>query len=213
MKAIMLEWLPWILRMDRHGIKPPRRITASVGKNRAVCRPNASKQKDDKEFEMFDNSKTQSNLFDSFISCEDEPKLKATDATIHGLNDPFATNCHINALTNRNNRHCNHLKDQNYQHNNHHQLSDNDPLSLDYSNESPSQSYATLNLQNRKTREILSEIRFITNRMRRDDDIRELIAEWKFAATVIDRLCLIVFSLFTVISTALCLLSAPQLIV
>jgi hypothetical protein len=105
------------------------------------------------------------------------------------------------------------LKDQNYQHNNHHQLSDNDPLSLDYLNESTSQSYATLNLQNRKTGEILSEIRFITNRMRRDDDIRELIAEWKFAATVIDRLCLIVFSLFTVISTALCLLSAPQLIV
>lgn len=60
---------------------------------------------------------------------------------------------------------------------------------------------------------ITRELKFITNRMRREDELQEIIGEWKFAAIVIDRLCLILFSGFAVISTAVCLLSAPHLIV
>ena len=60
--------------------------------------------------------------------------------------------------------------------------------------------------------EVMQELRFITNRLRREDDLSDIIGEWKFAAIVIDRLCLIVFSSFAVISTADCLLSAPHLI-
>jgi hypothetical protein len=193
--------------MDRHGIKPPRRITTSVRKNRALCKLDSPK--------LNKSTKAKSNLFDSILNYEEECKLKASDATMNRANDPFTTNCHINALTihNINTTHCNHLcREHNYQHNNH-QLSDNDRLSNDFSDESPSQSYANSKLQCRKTKEILSEMRFITNRIRRKDEIRESINEWKFAAAVIDRLCLILFSLFTVISTAMCLLSAPQLIV
>lgn len=59
---------------------------------------------------------------------------------------------------------------------------------------------------------IMQELRFITNRLRREDDLSDIIGEWKFAAIVIDRLCLIVFSTFAIISTAVCLLSAPHLI-
>lgn len=59
--------------------------------------------------------------------------------------------------------------------------------------------------------EIMQEMRFITNRYRREDDLSDIIGEWKFAAIVIDRLCLILFSTFAVISTAVCLLSAPHL--
>jgi len=59
---------------------------------------------------------------------------------------------------------------------------------------------------------ITRELKFITNRMRREDELQEIIGEWKFAAIVIDRLCLILFSTFAVISTAVCLLSAPHLI-
>jgi hypothetical protein len=202
----MLKWLPWILRMDRHGIKPPRRKTP-VRKNRALCKLGSPK--------LNKSTKAKSNLFDSILNYEEECKLKESNATMNGANDPLTTNCHLNALTvdNINTTHCNHLcREQIYQHNNH-LLSDNDRLSFDFSDESLSQSYANSNLQCRKSKEILSEMRFITNRIRRNDEIRESINEWKFAAAVIDRLCLILFSLFTVISTAMCLLSAPQLIV
>ncbi|XP_013789585.2 neuronal acetylcholine receptor subunit alpha-7-like [Limulus polyphemus] len=58
---------------------------------------------------------------------------------------------------------------------------------------------------------IIRELRYITNHLRDDDDANEIIAEWKFAAMVIDRVCLIMFTIFTVVSTFLCLFSAPHL--
>ncbi|KAH7645929.1 neuronal acetylcholine receptor subunit alpha-7-like protein [Dermatophagoides farinae] len=64
-----------------------------------------------------------------------------------------------------------------------------------------------------KLLEILIEMRFITDRLREEDQIKELIAEWRYGATVLDRLCLILFTLFTLLSLAICLISAPQLIV
>uniref|UniRef100_A0A1B6LF62 Neurotransmitter-gated ion-channel transmembrane domain-containing protein n=1 Tax=Graphocephala atropunctata TaxID=36148 RepID=A0A1B6LF62_9HEMI len=60
---------------------------------------------------------------------------------------------------------------------------------------------------------ILKELQFITNRMRKADEEAELISDWKFAAMVVDRFCLIVFTLFTVIATVAVLLSAPHIIV
>ncbi|XP_071034733.1 acetylcholine receptor subunit alpha-type acr-16-like isoform X4 [Parasteatoda tepidariorum] len=58
---------------------------------------------------------------------------------------------------------------------------------------------------------ILREIRFITKRMRDDDDTQDIISEWKFAGMVVDRLCFIIFTAFTIISSGVCLLSAPHL--
>lgn len=60
---------------------------------------------------------------------------------------------------------------------------------------------------------ILKEIQFITSRMRRADEEAEIISDWKFAAIVIDRFCLIVFTLFTIIATIVVLMSAPHIIV
>ena len=60
---------------------------------------------------------------------------------------------------------------------------------------------------------IIRELKFITNRMRREDEITEKIDEWKFAAMVIDRVCFILFTSFAVLSTAICLFSAPHIIV
>ncbi|XP_075678307.1 neuronal acetylcholine receptor subunit alpha-7-like isoform X3 [Dermatophagoides pteronyssinus] len=59
---------------------------------------------------------------------------------------------------------------------------------------------------------IMQELRFITNRYRREDDLADIISEWKYAAIVIDRLCLIVFSTFAVLSLVICLASAPHLL-
>lgn len=60
---------------------------------------------------------------------------------------------------------------------------------------------------------ILRELQFITNRMKKADEEAELISDWKFAAMVVDRFCLIVFTLFTIIATVAVLLSAPHIIV
>ncbi|XP_037509764.1 neuronal acetylcholine receptor subunit alpha-7 [Rhipicephalus sanguineus] len=59
---------------------------------------------------------------------------------------------------------------------------------------------------------ILRELRFITSRMRKDEQEREVDGEWKFAAMVVDRVCLIIFSAFTITSTCACLFSAPHLV-
>lgn len=60
---------------------------------------------------------------------------------------------------------------------------------------------------------IIKELRFITNRIRKEDEIQDIIQEWKFAGMVIDRLCLFLFSAFTIIATVVCLSRAPHLIV
>lgn len=60
---------------------------------------------------------------------------------------------------------------------------------------------------------ILKEIRFITDQMRKDDDAATVTRDWKFAAMVVDRLCLIIFTLFTIIATLAVLFSAPHIIV
>ncbi|XP_050069719.1 neuronal acetylcholine receptor subunit alpha-7 isoform X4 [Anopheles maculipalpis] len=60
---------------------------------------------------------------------------------------------------------------------------------------------------------ILKELQFITNRMKKADEEAELISDWKFAAMVVDRFCLFVFTLFTIIATVTVLLSAPHIIV
>ncbi|GFW43970.1 hypothetical protein TNCV_232091 [Trichonephila clavipes] len=59
---------------------------------------------------------------------------------------------------------------------------------------------------------ILRELRYITSRMKREDKVNDIIAEWKYAAMVVDRMCLILFTAFTVLSTCICLFSAPHLI-
>lgn len=60
---------------------------------------------------------------------------------------------------------------------------------------------------------ILREIQFITNRMRKVDEEADIISDWKFAAIVMDRFCLIVFTMFTIIATLVVLCSAPHIIV
>ncbi|XP_017773732.1 PREDICTED: neuronal acetylcholine receptor subunit alpha-7 isoform X2 [Nicrophorus vespilloides] len=60
---------------------------------------------------------------------------------------------------------------------------------------------------------ILKEIRFITDQLRKDDEAADITRDWKFAAMVVDRLCLIIFTLFTIIATLAVLFSAPHIIV
>ncbi|XP_018335016.1 acetylcholine receptor subunit alpha-type acr-16-like [Agrilus planipennis] len=67
--------------------------------------------------------------------------------------------------------------------------------------------------QQRELHFILKELQFITTRMKKADEEAEVISDWKFAAMVVDRVCLIIFTLFTIIATVAVLLSAPHIIV
>lgn len=59
---------------------------------------------------------------------------------------------------------------------------------------------------------ILEEVRYIAKRFRDQDEEESLCNEWKFAASVIDRLCLMAFSLFTTLCTTGILMSAPNFV-
>ncbi|CAO1372958.1 unnamed protein product [Diamesa hyperborea] len=60
---------------------------------------------------------------------------------------------------------------------------------------------------------ILKEIRFITDQIRKEDEDSGVAKDWKYAAMVVDRLCLIIFTFFTIAATIAVLLSAPHIIV
>jgi nicotinic acetylcholine receptor len=53
----------------------------------------------------------------------------------------------------------------------------------------------------------------MTNRLKLKDEEDEVVSDWKFAAMVIDRFCLITFTTFTIITTVAVLLSAPHIVV
>ncbi|KAL6072047.1 hypothetical protein STEG23_002096, partial [Scotinomys teguina] len=59
---------------------------------------------------------------------------------------------------------------------------------------------------------ILEEVRYIANRFRCQDESEVVCSEWKFAACVVDRLCLMAFSVFTIICTIGILMSAPNFV-
>uniref|UniRef100_A0A8C6S768 Neuronal acetylcholine receptor subunit alpha-7 n=1 Tax=Neogobius melanostomus TaxID=47308 RepID=A0A8C6S768_9GOBI len=60
--------------------------------------------------------------------------------------------------------------------------------------------------------QILEEVRYIARRFRSQDEEESVGNEWKFAAAVIDRLCLVAFSLFTILCTIGILMSAPNFV-
>ena len=59
-------------------------------------------------------------------------------------------------------------------------------------------------------KDILTELRQLTDKMRADDQRQDECSEWKFAAMVIDRTCLCLFTVFTIVSTFSILFSAPH---
>ncbi|XP_042263266.1 neuronal acetylcholine receptor subunit alpha-7-like isoform X2 [Thunnus maccoyii] len=59
---------------------------------------------------------------------------------------------------------------------------------------------------------ILDEVRYIAKHFRNQDEYKSVRNEWKFAAAVIDRLCLMAFSLFTILCTIGILMSAPNFV-
>lgn len=60
---------------------------------------------------------------------------------------------------------------------------------------------------------LLKEMRFLTKRLRDKDEEDLVIGDWKFAAMVIDRFCLIGLTGYTILTTVILLTSAPHIVV
>ena len=58
---------------------------------------------------------------------------------------------------------------------------------------------------------ILNELRFITHKIKEDNETEEEVNDWKFAAMVIDRLCIWVFSIYMIVTTLAIFFSAPNM--
>ncbi|CAH8634662.1 unnamed protein product [Heterobilharzia americana] len=69
-----------------------------------------------------------------------------------------------------------------------------------------------LNIYKTDLEYIITELRFITKKLRDDEQESLISLEWKFAARVIDRFCLIIFSVFNIVATFAILCSAPNLV-
>ncbi|XP_054618897.1 cholinergic receptor, nicotinic, alpha 11 isoform X1 [Dunckerocampus dactyliophorus] len=59
---------------------------------------------------------------------------------------------------------------------------------------------------------ILEEVRYLADRFREQDEAECVADQWKFAGAVIDRLCLVAFSVFNIICTISILMSAPNFV-
>ena len=59
----------------------------------------------------------------------------------------------------------------------------------------------------------MKEIKVITDKMKEEDEAAAVEGDWKFAAMVIDHLCLIVYTVFTIIALVAMLWTAPHVIV
>lgn len=58
-------------------------------------------------------------------------------------------------------------------------------------------------------RTILKELRIITERLKKTQEDEQVIADWRFAANVIDRFMLWVFLVFVILSSCALLLTVP----
>ncbi|ELT87200.1 hypothetical protein CAPTEDRAFT_221893 [Capitella teleta] len=94
---------------------------------------------------------------------------------------------------------------------NHNHTSSN--RSTEYCNNAPPPSYGLVSereQQGSTLKDILSELKYISAKKREDDEFADVCNDWKFAAIVVDRFCLWMFTVFTIVSTCAILFSAPH---
>lgn len=75
---------------------------------------------------------------------------------------------------------------------------------------SPSNDECDMNLYRSDIRMIMSELKFVTDYVRKEEEEDDISQDWKFSAMVIDRLCLVLFTILTTIFSYITLFSAPN---
>jgi nicotinic acetylcholine receptor len=67
-----------------------------------------------------------------------------------------------------------------------------------------------MNFSRSDIRMIMSELKFVTDYVRKEEEEDDISQDWKFSAMVIDRLCLVLFTIMTTIFSYVTLFSAPN---
>eukprot|EP00094_Tigriopus_californicus_P008126 TCALIF_07822-PA protein Name:"Similar to CHRNA7 Neuronal acetylcholine receptor subunit alpha-7 (Gallus gallus)" AED:0.17 eAED:0.18 QI:105/0.4/0.45/1/0.5/0.63/11/2162/492 len=179
-RTLFLQWMPWLLRMNRPG-KPITRKTILMT-NRM------------KELEM--KEKSSKSLLANVLDMDDDFRPMSVAGGGYSSGSGFVR---VNG---------NPMEQEKYM--------PQAPPTSPYPGAlaaSGHHSHSCSATANRELQCILKELKFITNRIKGRDDEEEIIMDWKFAAMVIDRFCLITFTAFTLITTIAVLLSAPHIIV
>ncbi|KAG5325740.1 ACHA7 protein, partial [Pseudoatta argentina] len=222
-KLIFLYWLPRILGMSRPGQEEDKEIQKSQKPSPVT---GASKSYGDLELhqrssksllanvlDLDDNAlASHNNLLNNVYST---PGPHHAHAMGHGHSHIHTTphHHHSHAPTTPHHQHTTPLPHASYPH----QIS-HTPHHHPHPQDAPAPQVETI-LQNAcfcaryELVLILKEIKMITNQLKSEDENTKISNDWKFAAMVIDRMCLIIFTLFTIIATITVLLSAPHIIV
>lgn len=172
-KCVLLQWLPWILRMNR----PGKKITWKT-----IMMSNKMREMELKE-------RSSKSLLANVLDIDDDIRQIQAMGTGTPTGGARGTPSHNGGYPR--------LLGRSYE--------EGGPLMT------PHSSFCFNNT--RELQNILRELRHITNQMRSDEDDMEVILEWKFAAMVVDRFCLITFTLYTVVSSIVVLLSAPHVLI
>ncbi|KAE9414325.1 hypothetical protein Angca_006192, partial [Angiostrongylus cantonensis] len=166
MRAVVLYWLPWLLRMKRPGVK----LTYATLPPLVTFKLKSQSESLIRNIKENESSTSRSNSLDverrlhRYMTCS---------GTLNGVSSP------LKAMTNS-------------------QISA--PVDLGQQ--------ATLLILKR----IYHELKVITKRLVESDRDQQASNNWKFAAMVVDRLCLYVFTMFILVSTIGIFSSAPYLV-
>uniref|UniRef100_A0A914WRM2 Uncharacterized protein n=1 Tax=Plectus sambesii TaxID=2011161 RepID=A0A914WRM2_9BILA len=182
-KTVLLNWLPWILMMNRPGQKFNRPTISDLlpsGRKKRIILRNAK-------------------LLESGIGGSGGSQDSATplgEQTVKANRDRFGRRLTMSVA--------NHRKESMTLESKMARLVE--PVLASPGAVDPGVQALILMLQR-----IHSELAFVVRRMEKDDVDSDHISDWKFAAMAVDRLCLIVFSVFIVGTSLGILLSAPHL--
>ncbi|XP_064092186.1 neuronal acetylcholine receptor subunit alpha-7-like isoform X4 [Macrobrachium nipponense] len=164
-RCLLLQWLPWILRMSRPGKKITRKTIMMNNKMR--------------ELELKERSSK--SLLANVLDIDDDIRqIQAMGTGTPSHNGGYPR-----------------LVGRSYE--------EGGPIMT------PHSSFCFNNT--RELQSILRELRYITCQMRNEEEILDIVIDWKFAAMVVDRFCLITFTLYTVVATVVVILSAPHVLI
>lgn len=179
-KRGICEWLAWILRVKRPGKNPK-----DPQRRKSFMKGNKMRDVELRE------------------RCS-----KSLLANVLDLDDDFRSlGAHSNSTSNHNYTSIHTESDYRAHHHNH---------GNDYCNNAPP-SYRTVSRTDPEgetsqtiLKDILKELQFLSAKKREDDEFMDTCNDWKFAAIVVDRFCLWLFTVFTIVSTCAILFSAPH---
>uniref|UniRef100_A0A914XFN7 Uncharacterized protein n=1 Tax=Plectus sambesii TaxID=2011161 RepID=A0A914XFN7_9BILA len=195
LRALLIEWLPWVLMMRRPGKKlySWKGLASIEALKTTKIDPAGSRMRPSDSMSLIRNIKVDYNSYH---------KDAAYDAQSDKMETPPLLSSDLASPLNNNH----HLVGQK-------QACDYDGFFVPKQPESGIMHTLHRTMQKAcvELHQIGGELKFMTKRMREEDEEEDAQNDWRFAAMVIDRLCLYLFTIFIVVSTCGIMFSSPHL--